>query len=735
MTNVFDEQASSHVAVPKASEVGAKNSEVPKSSESKNVVSQFTTVVEVLSGGNAPATDEYPGTTGGLVVGLQVEKAAAHAPEKETADERKPNADDEPLSTSRQNSETKITPQAKMATTPVIKKPLTRTDNPPGPRAFSPPPWQKKANTENSKPTPKPIHGVSKVSLKANRFLSNNKQPHVKSPTSTTPGPMKATNVLGKSKLFQKEQNKAETKKTEVVKTNSVGQELKDVACDINLDDTPSKNDEQASVEVSTSKPRAGSQSKVRSNSQSKPSDSQSKPRSDSQSKPRSSSVKGNNNTNNVKNNNIENNSNKKKVSSNGHAVQSSVANRTEEKVLNGEEKHAAIETSGANEGAETGTEDLTSSSSHSLTEFTIRPRQNSGEKKAGGFDVMLTIAPPSDQPAQEPRAVSTMKTRFTSSSSSLPDPRSSVPNGKLTSLSTSDVTSAASDRQGVAQGSKYTPQRNNFSKYLGGDQPNPGKITVVPAKPSTANWQPKRNTPPAGTVAPPKTTVNPPKTTATPPKTTVTPPKTTVTPKSPTPPTTRAPSATAKTAAAKVSGTVAMPKGKKTAVTSTAYIPRRSFGFAPKTSTQSETVVKESDTVVKPSETEDAPKMNNNDASKRWSQSSYTSDRSASSASSDELSLSNVTAENNALNRSNAGSNEQIKNPEISRKIENHSEHGKLSPRASPVLERKWKATLVLPKESEKVPSTKDRDIRIASTNAPHKKKFSNVRSMWEGK
>ena len=672
--------------VPKSTE------DVPKPSENKKV-SQFTTVVQVNSGGNVQQ-DDNPGS--GVLVGLQVDKAVAHAPDKETGNEVKPEVPKTEVKPSHHNSDSKKASQTNEATPPP-KKPLTKTDNPPQQRSFTPPPWQRKSSRENLKVTPAPIHGVSKVSLKANRFVSNDKQPSPKSATNA--GSVKTSNVLGKSKLFQKETNKPDIK-TAATKTNS-GQELKNVACDINLDDTPAKN---GAVEIPEYKTRADSQSKGRSDSQSKVgsdtesksrsnsqlkvlSNGQTKPRSDSQSKTRSGSVK----TDNIKNKNTLNGENTKKSINN--AVQSSAVVSL-----------SSVEISGGNEEQEAGTEvneELTSLSTHSLTEFTIRPCGNSGEEKggeekAGGFDIMLTIAPPADQPTQEPRAVSTMKTRFTSSSSSLPDPRAGLPNGKLTSLSTNDmtslihepVTSPTTDRHGVAQGSKYTPQRD-FSKYLNNDPSKPIKITGVPANTQKPSWQVKRNNSPVTVITPAKTINNP---------------------KSPTTPTARPLSFAAKSAAAKVS---------------VAYVPRRSFGFTPKTGNQSEMV-------AKPSEPEEAPKLNNNDESKRWSQTSYTSDRSGSSASSDELSLSNVTDENTALNR--MCSNEQIsKNPEICRKIENHS--GKLSPNASPVLQKKWKATLVLPKESEKVPSGKDRDIRISSTNAPRKNKFTNVRSMWEKK
>ncbi len=730
--------------VPKVSEVVPNGSEdVAKPIDNKKV-SEFTTVVQVNSGGNAPK-DDNPGS-GGLV-NLQVDKSVAHAPDKET--DNKLEVPKTEVKSGHQNSDLKIAPQVKDATpkntpqgkeaTPAPKKPLTKTDNPPQQRTFTPPPWQRKSSRENMKASPQPLQGVSKVSLKANRFLSNDKQSNPKSPTHT--GSVKTSNVLGKSKLFQKETDKPDMKKTAATKTNS-GQELKNVACDISLDDNTAKN---GGVEISVSKPRADSQSKVRSDSQSKVrsdsqskvrsdsqskvrSDSQSKVVSDSQSKTRSGSVKAihNKNSNEESVDNKENKANTSKSRSNSNQKTNSQGkvfngeNAKETKNDSGQVSLSSVEISGEHEKQETKTEvkeELKSASTHSLTEFTIRPRGNSGDEKTGGFDIMLTLAPPTDQPTQESRvvtqesrAVTTIKSRFTSSSSSLPDPRSGLPNGKLTSLSTNDVTSLSrepvtsptADRHGAAQGAKYTPQRD-FSKYLSHDPPKNVKTTGVPTNTQKPSWQVKRNNPPIAIVNPPKTNI---------------------TPKSPTTPTMRPASVAAKNAAARIS--IAMPKGKKSAITSTAYIPRRSFGFSTKTGSQSEII-------VKPSEPEEAPKLNNNDESKRWSQSSYTSDRSGSSASSDEMSLSNVTAENNALNRT--ASNEQIsvKNPEISRKIENHTEN--LSPRASPVLQRKWKATLVLPEGSEKVPSAKDRDIRISPTNVPRKNKFTNMRSKWEGK
>ena len=667
---VFDDVSNVSDDVPKS------NEDVPKPLENKKV-SEFMTVVQVNSGENV-SKDDNPGTS---LLDLQ--------DDKETGTEEKQKVIKNNSKPCDQNTEAKSA--TKEATT-VLKKPLAKTDNTPQQRTFTPPPWQRKSSRENMKPSPQPLQGVSKVSLKANRFLSNDKSCTPKSPTNS--GPMKTSKVLGKSKLFQKDTIQSDTKKTSATTT-----ELKNVACDISLDDSPTKNEP---VEISTSKARADSHSKVasdsgsksRSNSQLKVlSDGQNKSRSDSFSKTRSGS----------KCDDEENADQESKLGVNASRSRSNSTqkNENEEKTINGQNAKESKNEESGNEVKE----DLSSSSTHSLTEVTIRPRGNSGEEQAGGFDIMLTIAPPTDQSMPESRPVSTMKTRFTSSSSSLPDPRSGIPNGKLTSLSTNDmtslsrepVTSPTGDRHSAAQGAKYTPQRD-FSMYLNSDSSKSVKTTGVPANTQKPAWQVKRNTP--ATVA-------------------TTPSKTIVTPKSPTSPTTRPSSLVAKNAAAKFS--VAMPKGKKSAITTTAYIPRRSFGFSNKTANQSEET-------VKPSETEEAPKINNNnDETKRLSQSSYTSDRSGSSASSDDMSLSNVTAENNKLNR--AGSNERI----LVQNTENHS--GNLSPRASPVLQKKWKATLVLPKESEKVPSGKDRDIRISSKNAPRKNKFSNARSMFEGK
>ena len=719
-TNGSDQKTTPSEAAPTMSEVSdnaTKASEdVPKPLENKKV-SEFSTVFQSNTEENAPK-DDIPES--GVVIGLQVDKAVAHASHKDTVDEQKPDPPKAEVKPSPQATDAKsapstkdVTPKNPPKTKETTSAPKKKPDNPPQQQhSFTPPPWQRKSSRENLKPSPQPIHGVSKVSLKANRFVSNDKQSSPKS--STSAAPLKPSNVLGKSKLFQKETERPDLKKTTPAKPNS-GQELKNVSCDINMDDSSSKN---VAAELFASKPRTASQSKVGSDNESKSrSNSQLKVRSDSQTKTSSDSVKafGDKDTNEGNANDKEN---EFSVNTSRSRSDSTQKTNSETKTLNGRVAEKSKNNFGvvsrscveiSSDSRMEVKEELTNSSTHSLTEFTIRPRGNSGDEKAGGFDIMLTIAPPTDQPTQEsravtqePHAVTTMKTRFTSSSSSLPDPRSGLPNGRLTSLSTNDmaslshepVTSATADRHAAAQGTKYTPQRD-FSKYLNNDPSKSVKLTAVPTNSQKPAWQVKRNNPPT---------------------TTPTQPKSIVTPKSTNTPTNRQPSATAKAAGAKL--TVAMGKGKKSAITSTAYVPRRSFGFTAKAGSQSEIV-------VKPSEPEEAPKLNNNDESKRLSQSSYTSDRSGSSASSDELSFSNVTAENNALNRT--GSGEQIN--VVARKIENHSGN------TSPVPQRKLKATLVLPKECEKVPSTKDRDIRISSSNAPRKNKFTNVRSMWEGK
>ena len=676
-TNGSEQKTTLSEAVPNVFYNVPKDTEdVPKPLENKKV-SEFSTVVHANADKNAPK-DDSPAS--GVLIGLEVDKTVAHAPRKDSDDEKKPDPPKAEVKPTPQNSVRKGAPSAKEVTPkdpPKTKEatsaPKKKPNNPPQQQhSFTPPPWQRKSSRENLKASPQPIHGVSKVSLKANRFVSSDKR----STPKATAAPLKPSNVLGKSKLFQKESEKPDLKKT----TPSKAQELKNVACDINLDDFPS----QSKVGSDESRSESSSQLKARSDSHPKTCSDKSKIDENEENEFRV------NNTSRSRSNSSQKTDSKTK-NFNGKVAEESKNNSGIVEISDDTRAEAK--------------DDLASSSTHSLTEFTIRPRGNSGDERAGGFDIMLTIAPPTEQPTlesravtQDPRPVSMMK-RFTSSSSSLPDPRSGIPNGKLTSLSTNDmtslsheaVTSSTADRHAAAQGTKYTPQRD-FSKYLNHDPSKSVKLTAVPTNSQKPTWQVKRNTPSTAATTQPKSVV------------------------APSTPTTRTPSAAAKAAGAKL--TVAMAKGKKSAVTSTAYVPRRSFGFTAKAGNQSEIV-------VKPLEPEEAPKLNNNDESKRLSQSSYTSDRSGSSASSDELSLSNVTAENNVLNRK--GSGEQIN--VVARKIENHSGN------TSPVPQRKLKATLVLPKECEKVPSAKDRDIRISSTDAPRKNKFTNVRSMWEGK
>ncbi|XP_028407023.1 striated muscle preferentially expressed protein kinase-like [Dendronephthya gigantea] len=689
LPQVFNDVPKDSESVPKDSNGLLKGAEEPPKPVANRKVSEFTTVVEVLSGGGRPPSSDYPGQ-GGMVVGLQLDKTVAHSSEKVTGTDKKADVPKTESKPAQPDSDPKRKPSGKEGTAPPLKKPLAKTDNTLQTRDFTPPPWQRKSSRENLKPSSQPVYGVSKISLNRNRFVSDDKQPASKSPTNA-PATPKSSNVLGKSKLFEKEANQPEPKKAATTKSEP---ELKNLACEINLDDSPEKNSE--------SKPRSNSQARVRSDSKPKVlSDNESKSRSNSQLKAQSK----------TRPDNAKNEENKEsKFTANASRSRSGSQRKDDgiTKVSNGENAKKSknntprsteevspsttVQVSAGNEEAERETgkevkEQLSGSATRSLTEVTVMPRANSDEEKTGGFDIMLTVAPPpTDEPSQEPRAVSSMKTRFTStSSSSLPDPRSGLANGKLTSLSTNDMTSLST---------RYTPQKRDFSKYLQNESSKSIKTTGVPTNTKAPGWQLKRNNPP---------------------NTTTTPPKITVTPKSPSTATTVSVSPAVKSATAKVH--MSIPKGKKTAVNSTVYIPTRSFGFTTMTGNQTELT-------AKPSEPDDSTKLNNNDESKRWSQSSYTSDRSGSSASSDD-----VVAENNEINRTNSNEKISIKDPEISRQIENHSE------KSSPVTQRKWKAKLVLPEESKKVPSAQDRDTRISSTNAPRKNKFSNVRSMWEGK
>ena len=698
LPQVFNDVPKDSKSVPKDSAELPKGSDQAPKPVAHRKVSEFTTVVEVLSGGGRPPSNDFPGS---MVVGLQLDKTVAHSSEKETGSEKKADVPKNENKPTQPDSDPKQKPQSKEGTTPPLKKPLAKTDN-----TFTPPPWQRKSSRENLRPSSQPVYGVSRISLNRNRFVSADKQQPVSKSSTNAPTATKTSNVLGKSKLFEKETNQPGFKKAATTKTEP---ELKSVACDINLDDSPEKNgdskpDANSQSRVrSDNKPKAGfdNGSKARSNSQLKVhSGPEIKPQPDSQSKTSSDNTKCDENK-------------ESKFTVNGSRSRS-VSQRKDDagtKVVNGENAKkskdnlpqrtvevlpSSVQVSAGNEKAERKTgkevnEQLSSSATRSLTEVTVTPRANLDEGKAGGFDIMLTVAPPTDGPSQEPRAVSSMKTRFTStSSSSLPDPRSGLANGKLTSLSTNDMSSLST---------RYTPQNRDFSKYLRNDPSKAIKTTGVPTSTQKPGWQLKQNNPP---------------------NTTTVPSKTTVTPKSPTTAKTVSVSPAAKSAAAKVK--ITLPKGKKSAVNSTVYIPRRSFGFARKADCN------QTELTTQPSEPEDSTKLNNNDESKRWSQSSYTSDRSGSSASSDD-----VVAENNELNRTNANEKISINNPETSRQIENHSE--KSNPRSSPVSQRKWKAKLVLPEESKKMPSAQERDIRIASTNAPRKNKFTNVRSMWEGK
>lgn len=643
----------------------SQTKDVAKPSENKKV-SEFTTLVQGNSNAKAMTHDS------GFVVGLQVDKAVAHA--HETDD--KPEAQQVENETPRQvkDNADQSTGQGKLSPPPSTKP------TSPQPRTYTPPPsWHRKSSRENLKPSQQALHSVSKVSLKANRFVSNDKKSISRPPNNTAP--VKTSNVLGKSKLFQKESNRPEMYKT----SGNTGAELKNLSCDIDLNDDSTRNGS-----VAVAKPHADNQTKLRADSQSNMS-------SESECKTRSNSL--------IKTCPGMNNATKRpgdKHANNEESKLSVVASRsrwnskTNTEVLNGD---VAIQNDASgNEKHEITTnakEQLTSSSTHSITEVTFRPRGNSAEEKPSGFDIMLTVAPPIDPPNKP----STTNSRFTASSSSLPDPRAGLSNGKLTSLSTNDMTlfshrtvaSPTTDRHRAVQVPKYAPQRD-FSKYLNHEPSKPVKTTALPSNTQNSSWQVKRNNPSATVHVPFKPVINL------------------------TTPDARPTSLAVKPAGAKA--TVAMPKGKKSAVTSIHYTPTRSFGFA-KAGSQSEII-------VKPLEPEEAPKLNKEDELRRLSGTSYGSDRSASSASSDELSFSNVPAEENELNRT--GSNEQI-----SGKMENHS--GALSPRASPVLQTKWKATLVLPEGSEKVPSAKDRDFRISSKNVPRKNKFANTRSMWEGK
>lgn len=572
---------------------------------------------------------------------------------------------------------------------------------------FSPPPWktQRKSSNENLKANLKPLQGVSNVSLKTNRFLNNDKHSNPKSPVSNKTG-----GVLGKAKLFQKddvpEKNSQNHAKADVSKTNSAGKELKAVACDINLDEPvkseemvperKSKNKVSKSNGMETSKSRSGSHSKPRSGSVKDHTKNENNTRS------RSNSKRGSKGAVREDNKSVGSSGGGSSTCSESITVVPKPPATVEEKaIVNGETARSGAKHSKGKD-LDTGEvapasaleiavdkeeddakEELKSTSSHSLTEFKIRPRQNSGDKKAGGFDVMLTIGPPK-VPPQEAARVS----KFTSSSSSSLSDQGRVPNGKvLTSSSAIDVTNhtrettqltlPTGERHAPAQGPKYTPQRD-FSKYLTNEQAAMKPRQMTARLSNGAKTAPSNRQPQPVVVKRPSQSI---------------------------PPTA---------------------KGKKLAV-STVYVPRKTFGFPAKPGNQTEFVTK----IVQ--EADDATKTTNNrNDSKRWSQSSNASDRSASSASSEESVGSSVKLENSVNIGNNGG---YAISTEGQRRITENHANATLSPHASPVLERKWKATLLLPKDSEKPSLAKDRDVRIASTNVPRKNKFTNVRSMFEGK
>lgn len=603
---------------------------------------------------------------------------------------------------------------------------------------FSPPPWKThKSGNEHQKSSQKPLHSVSKVSLKTNRFLANEKQSRPKSPTSTNG--LKTSIVLGRAKLFQKEsvpaKNSQNFMKTVATKTNSAGDEYKTVSCDINLDE-PVKSKDISEKNDRDERSKKGKEIREKDFQHTKHGV-KSKASSDSQSKIRSESLEDS--TNNNKTTSVSTNRSRSGTArdSAGKALAETKVDNTDpgetelvvyasdipaadqmKALVNGETAGSEIELSRGEdvdtekdvtepmaelsvEGMEEeqAKEELKSTSTHSLTEFTIRPRQNSGEGNGGGFDVLLTIGPLDEQQKSDQRLTS-IKSRFTSSSSSALSDKIGVPNGKLLmsssavdvtnhSRSTAQVTFQTGDRHNFAQGPKYTPQRD-FSKYLTPDQHD--------KKPTQTSGLSSNN------------------------------PKTTSSHRQPQPiVVNRPPSKTPVT------------KGKKQTV-STVYVPRRTFGYTTKPDNQTEHVSQPH------SVADDTPKENKNDQSKRWSQSSSTSDRSADSVSSEEsreCSVADAKLGNNVhidssgvrVYKAEKLANNNSTNINISQKIDNHPSPNP-SPHASPVLERKWKATLVLPnKDSEKISSAKERDIRISSSNVPRRNKFTNVRSMWEGK